>query len=89
MFARKVQVDILKPGQPRPCPVEWLDSFAMRSFTGRSAFDEVLPAADGRLEVSFQVNLEALRREMEDWLTRKYGQGQQVRLLFTDCSNTI
>ncbi len=80
MFARKVRVEILEPGTPRACPLEWLDSFCMRSFTGRSAFDETLPVADGQLEASFRVNLEALRADMEDWLTRKFGAGQQVKL---------
>jgi len=80
MFARKIQVDILEPGGVRPCPLAWLDSFAMRSFTGKSAFDEVLPVREGWLEASFIVDLGALQREMEDWLTRKFGQGQPVKL---------
>jgi hypothetical protein len=84
MFARKIQVDVVEPGEPRPCPLAWLDSFSMRSFTGRSAFDEVLPAAEGRLEASFQIDLEALRHDMEDWLTRKFGEGRPVRLRFTE-----
>jgi hypothetical protein len=83
MFARKIQVEVLEPQGPRPCPVAWLDSFCMRSFTGRSAFDETLPVADGQLEVSFRVDLEALRIDMEDWLTRKFGQGRAVKLHFT------
>jgi hypothetical protein len=58
----------------------WLDSVSMRSFTGRSAFDETLPVADGELEVSFQVDLEALRVDMQDWLTRKVGEGKAVEL---------
>lgn len=80
MFARKVRVEILEPGTRRACPLEWLDSFCMRSFTGRSAFDETLPVADGQLEASFRVDLEALRADMEDWLTRKFGAGQPVKL---------
>jgi hypothetical protein len=87
MFARKIQVEVLEPEGPRPCPVTWLDSFCMRSFTGRSAFDEALPVADGQLEVSFRVDLEALRTDMEDWLTRKFGQGQAVKLRFTPSLN--
>ena len=83
MFARRIQVEVLGPEGPRPCPVAWLDSFCMRSFTGRSAFDETLPVADGQLEVSFRVDLEALRTDMEDWLTRKFGQGKTVKLQFT------
>ncbi len=80
MFARKIRVEVLEPGEPRPCPLGWLDSFAMRSFTGRSAFDETLPAADGKLEVSRRVDLDALRADMEDWLTRKFGGGRRVKL---------
>ncbi|HUI40982.1 MAG TPA: hypothetical protein VL523_03330 [Terriglobia bacterium] len=80
MFARKIQVDVLEPDGPRPCPLRWLDTFAMRSFTGRSAFNDVLPVADGRLEVSFEVDLEALGTDMEDWFTRKFGEGRRVKL---------
>jgi hypothetical protein len=82
MFARRIQVEVLQPGPPRMCPLDWLDSFAMRSFTGRSAFDDVLPVSDGELEASFDVNLDALRQDMEEWLTRKFGQGHRVRLQF-------
>jgi hypothetical protein len=80
MFARKIRVEVLHPAGPRPCPMAWLDSFSMRSFTGRSAFDETLPVADGKLEVSFQVDVEALRLDMQDWLTRKFGEGKIVEL---------
>jgi hypothetical protein len=80
MFARKIHVEVVEPDGPRPCPVAWLDSFAMRSFTGRSAFDETLPIADGELEASFRVDLDALCADLEDWLTRKYGAGKTVKL---------
>lgn len=84
MFARRFQVDVLDPVPPRPCPLAWLDSFAMRSFTGRSSFDDVLPAGEGRIEVGFGVDLDALRADMEDWLTRKFGQGRPVHLGFSE-----
>jgi hypothetical protein len=84
MFARKIHVEVLAPDGPRPCPVAWLDSFAMRSFTGRAEFDETLPVAEGELEASFRVDLDALRVDMEDWLARKFGQGGQVRLRLTE-----
>jgi len=58
----------------------------MRSFTGREAFDETLPVADGTLEVSFQVDTNGLRADMEDWITRKFGEGKPVRLTFTESS---
>jgi hypothetical protein len=84
MFARTIQVDVVDDSSTCPCPLAWLDSFAMRSFTGRSAFDDVLPGGDGCLEVSFDVDLEALQVDMEDWFTRKFGQGQTVRLRLTE-----
>ena len=84
MFARKIHVEVLAPGEPRACPVAWLDSFAMRSFTGRSAFDETLPAGDGQLEIGTLVDLGALRCDMEDWLSRKFGAGQAIRLRMTE-----
>jgi hypothetical protein len=80
MFARKIHVEILEPGEARECPIGWLDNFCMRNFTGRAAFDDVLPAADGWLEAGFRVDLEALEADLEDWLTRKYGRGARVRL---------
>lgn len=84
MFARRIRVDVLEPGGPKPCPLAWLDSFCMRSFTGRSAYDETLPVADGQLEASFRVELEALRADMEDWLTRKFGGGEVVKLRLSE-----
>lgn len=84
MFARKIQVEVLDPDGPKPCPLAWLDSFCMRSFTGRSAYDETLPVADGQLEASLRVDLEALRADMEDWLTRKFGGGKAVKLRLTE-----
>ncbi len=83
MFARKIHVEVSEPGGPRPCPVAWLDSFCMRSFTGRSAFDETLPVSDGRMEAGLRVDLDALRAAMEDWMTRKFGQGKRIRLKLT------
>lgn len=80
MFARKIRVEVVEPGEARVCPVAWLDSYSMRSFTGRSAFDETIPVADGWLEASFRVDLDALRADMEDWMTRKFGEGKTVKL---------
>jgi hypothetical protein len=84
MFARKIHVEVLGPDGPRPCPLAWLDSFCMRSFTGRSAFDETLPVSDGQMEASLRVELGALRADMEDWMTRKFGEGRPVSLRLTE-----
>jgi hypothetical protein len=61
----------------------------MRSFTGRSDFDETLPVGDGFLEVGFRVDLEALRADMEDWLTRKFGAGRAVKLALREDSRRL
>jgi hypothetical protein len=84
MFARKLRVEVISPGGVHACPLLWLDSYCMRSFTGRGAFDETLPVADGSLELSFQVDTNALRIDMEDWLTRKFGEGKPVRITLTE-----
>ena len=84
MFARKIRVEVVSPEGPRPCPLGWLDSYCMRSFTGREAFDETLPVSDGLLEVSFEVELDALRADMEDWMTRKFGERSPVKLRLSE-----
>lgn len=84
MFVRKIQVEVLEPQGPRACPLAWLDSFCMRSFTGRSAFDETLPVSDGQIEASLRVDLAALGADMEDWLTRKFGEGKAVKLILRE-----
>lgn len=80
MFARKIQVEVIGTEGARPCPLAWLDSFCMRSFTGRTAFDDTLPVSDGRIEAGFRVDAGALQREMEEWITRKFGGGAPVKL---------
>lgn len=84
MFARKIRVEVLNGNFYRPCPQAWLDSYSMRSFTGRTAFDETLPVADGLLEASFRVDQDALRADMEDWMGRKFGNGKAVKLRLTE-----
>jgi hypothetical protein len=84
VFARKIQVQLAGPQGPEPCPLAWLDSFFMRSFTGRSAFDETLPVADGLVEAGFGVDLEVLKADLEDWLTRKFGAGKPVKVSLTE-----
>lgn len=84
MFARKVKVEVIGRGGTSPCAVRWLDSFCMRSFTGRTAFDETLPVRDGEIEAGFHVDLAALQAEMEDWMTRKFGGGSAVTLRLTE-----
>ena len=67
-------------GERRACPLDWLDSFCMRRFTGEAAFDDTLPAGDGELEAGFGVDAARLAAEMSDWLTKKKGGGKHVEV---------
>lgn len=58
-------------GERHPCPLEWLDSFAMRNFTNWSIFDDTLPVADGMIEAGERVPLDQMKDAMEDWFRRK------------------
>jgi hypothetical protein len=71
MFARKVRVEYEEAGKRRPCPLKWLDSFAMRNFTNDLIFDDTLPTADGEMEIGARVPIDRLRTSMDDWFRRK------------------
>ena len=72
MFARKLSVERVDGvGQRHPCPLKWIDNFAMRNFTNDAIFDDTLPVADGVLEAGYRVPLDLLRSAMEDWFRRK------------------
>ena len=79
MYARKLTVEIVVGGERRPCPLEWLDSFAMRNFTGSAEFDDTLPTGEGQLEAGFRVEPERLAEAISAWLTKRgKGNGRQV-----------
>src|ERR1700677_2272043 len=72
MFVRRISVErIDASGAVQPCPIRWIDNFAMRNFTNDPVFDDTLPAADGLLEAGYHVPIERLRTAMEDWFRRK------------------
>jgi hypothetical protein len=71
MFSRKILVEYEQEGKRLPCPLKWLDSFSMRSFTNASIFDDTLPVADGLMEIGERVPLAELRDAMQDWFHRK------------------
>ena len=71
MFARRIRIEYDDNGQRRPCPIKWLDNFAMRNFTNDPIFDDTLPLADGLMEVGARVPLKRLKEAMEDWFRRK------------------
>ena len=72
MFARKLSIQrIDSQGATTPCPIRWIDNFAMRNFTNDAVFDDTLPLADGLLEAGKRVPLDRLQNAMEDWFRRK------------------
>ena len=81
MFARKIRVEYDEAGRRHPCPLKWLDSFAMRNFTNDQVFDDTLPIADGAMEVGARVPLDRLRGAMEDWFRRKSYLPKQATLI--------
>ncbi len=72
MFLRKLQIDrIDEAGRRHPCPIHWIDNFAMRNFTNDAIFDDTLPVSDGLLEAGLRVPLDQLQAAMENWFRRK------------------
>lgn len=84
MFARKIHVEYEDKGERCACPLKWLDSFSMRSFTNASVFDDTLPVADGWLEIGTRVPLPELKSAMEDWFRRKNYLPKDAVLLLTE-----
>lgn len=89
MYAHRFHVDMIVRGERRPCPVEWLDQFAMRNFTGSAEFDDTLPLADGLLEAGSNVDPERLSSALAQWLTRRgKGGGEAVTVELREIPRT-
>lgn len=86
MFARRVRIQYEADGQRRPCPLRWLDSFAMRNFTNAPVFDDTLPLGDGLMEIGARVPLPELASAMEDWFRRKSYLPKDARLVVEERS---
>ncbi len=81
MFSRKIRVEYEESGRRLPCPLKWLDSFAMRNFTNQPIFDDTLPVSDGEMELGARVPLDALQRDLEDWCRRKSYLPKDARII--------
>ena len=85
VFLRKLRVERVDvQGQSQPCPIAWIDNFAMRNFTNDAVFDDTLPVGDGLLEAGHRVPLERLGVAMEDWFRRKGYLKTEERLAVTE-----
>jgi hypothetical protein len=71
MYAQRFLVNVIVAGQLQPCPLDWLDAFCMRNFTGSAEFDDTLPIADGLLEAGFRVAPARLALALGEWLTKR------------------
>ena len=72
MFVRRLSIQrVDSSGVAHPCPIRWIDNFAMRNFTNDAVFDDTLPVADGLLEAGHRVPLDRLQHAMKDWFRRK------------------
>jgi hypothetical protein len=79
MYAQRFLVEVIVAGQRRPCPLDWLDAFCMRNFTGSAEFDDTLPLAEGQLEAGFRVAPGKLAAALGEWLTKRgKGDGRAV-----------
>jgi hypothetical protein len=72
MWIRKLRIERVTPtGEIHPCPIGWIDNFAMRNFTNDAIFDDTLPVGDGLLEAGTRIPVVRLRDSMQDWFRRK------------------
>ena len=72
MFVRTLRIEYARDGgPPEPCPLAWIDNFAMRNFTNSAIFDDTLPVGDGLMEIGLRVPIDALEQAMTDWFRRK------------------
>ena len=81
MYAQKLKVEIVIAGERRACPLDWLDAFFMRNFTGSAEFDDTLPVAEGEIEAGLRVDPTRLAKAFSAWLTQRgKGQGRPVQV---------
>ena len=81
VYAQKLRVDVIVGDERKPCPMDWLDAFCMRNFTGSAEFDDTLPVAEGQMEASLKVDPERFAAALGEWLTKRgKANGQSVRV---------
>ena len=84
MFQHKVSVEYVDgSGITKPCPIHWIDNFAMRNFTNEAVFDDTLPISDGLLEIGNRVPIDRLHTAMEGWFRRKSYLKKEEALIIT------
>ena len=81
MYAQKLKVDVVIDGARRACPLDWLDAFCMRNFTGSGEFDDTLSVGEGALEAGLSIDPARLAEAMSEWFTKRgKGNGKPVKV---------
>jgi hypothetical protein len=87
MYARKLAAEMTIGAERRQVPLDWLDSFCMRNFTGSAEFDDTMPIEDGRLEAGLSVDPARLAAAMSEWFTKRgKGKGKAVIVVLREVS---
>jgi hypothetical protein len=90
MFARKLRVEMKIGAERKQVPLDWLDSFCMRNFTGAAEFDDTLPTGDGHMEAGLRVDPTRLAQSMSEWFTKRgKGNGQKVSVEISEASPAV
>lgn len=88
MFVRKLRVEYLRDDAPaQPCPIAWIDNFAMRNFTNSAVFDDTLPIGDGRMEIGLGLPIDSLEQAMAEWFRKKGYLREGDRLVIREISS--
>ena len=80
MYARKLEAEALIDGTRQPVPLDWLDAFCMRNFTGSAEFDDTLPTGTGLLEAGLTIDPARLADAMSEWFTKR-GKGNGAAIV--------
>ena len=81
MFAKKLKVEMEIESERTPVPMDWLDAFCMRNFTGSGEFDDTLPVSDGKIEAGLSVDEGRLGEAMSEWFSKRgKGGGKPVKV---------
>lgn len=68
-------------------PLDWLDVFCMRNFTGSAEFDDTLPTGDGRIEAGLRIDPARLAAAMSESFTKRgKGNGSPVAVELREIS---
>jgi hypothetical protein len=85
VYARKLEAEAIIGAERKPVPLDWLDSFCMRNFTGSGEFDDTLSTGEGALEAGLTIDPARLAAAMSEWFTKRgKGNGLPVEIVLRE-----